>query len=265
MIAAMARWSVRGLAVALLLSSAFLAGTSASSASAAPERGRYLTSRANALGNHPAARAKKRYGARTRYARIRRVCPLPARGRAACFALLRVPVAAGAAGAAPFLQDDGATASGPAGGLTPAQLASAYEYAPTEGGTGQTVAIVDAFDDPKIEADLGTFDGNYGLPACTTANGCFTKVSQTGSTTSLPKADKTGWSAEIALDVETVHSVCENCKILLVEVNAETFTDLEAGVDEAVTLGATEVSNSYGGSEEAGEWNLTQAHERRRA
>jgi hypothetical protein len=117
---------------------------------------------------------------------------------------------------------------------------------------GQTVAIVDAFDDPNIEADLGAFDSNYGLPACTSANGCFTKVGQTGSTTSLPKADKEGWSVEIALDVETVHSACERCKILLVEANEPTDADLATGVNEAVKLGATEVSNSYGGPEEAG-------------
>ena len=237
-------------AVALLLASALLAG--APGASAAPGGDRYLASRANALGNHPAARAKARYGAKTRYARIRRVCPPPARGRATCFALMRVPVAAGTAGAAPFLQNDGASESGPAGGLTPAQLSSAYEYAPTEGGTGQTVAIVDAYDDPKIEADLGEFDKKYKILECTTTNNCFKKVGQTGSTTSLPKADKEGWSVEIALDVETVHSACESCKILLVEANEPTDADLAAGVNEAVKLGATEVSNSYGGSEEAG-------------
>ncbi len=247
----MARWRARGVTVGLLLASALLAG--APGASAAPGRDRYLASRASALGRHPASHAKARYGAKTRYARIRRVCPLPARGRATCFALLRVPVAAGTAGAAPFVQNDGASESGPAGGLTPAQLSSAYEYDPAEGGTGQTVAIADAYDDPKIEADLGTFDSHYGLPACTAANGCLKKVSQTGSTTSLPKADKEGWSVEIALDVETVHSACENCKILLVESNEPTDADLAAGVDEAVKLGATEVSNSYGGPEEAGE------------
>ena len=70
-------------------------------------------------------------------------------------ALGRVQVAAGTVGAKPFVQDDGATESGPAGGLTPAQLASAYEYDPAEGGAGQTVALIDAYDDPKIEADLG--------------------------------------------------------------------------------------------------------------
>jgi subtilase family serine protease len=222
--------SARGVAVVLLLLSALLAG--APSASAAP-------------GSRPASRA------RTRYAQIRRVCPLPRPGRATCFALVRVPVAAGAVGAAPFVPGDGASESGPEGGLTPAQLASAYEYAPTEGGTGQTVAIVDAYDDPNIEADLGKFDENYKLAECTTANGCFKKVNQSGAATPLPKAER-GWAVEISLDVETVHSVCPKCKILLVEAKAPTWTDLATAVNEAVKLGATEVSNSYGGSEGAG-------------
>jgi len=233
-----ALWGARGMAV-VLLASALLAGTLTSGASAAP---------GSHSGSHPASRAK------TRYAKIRRVCPPAARGRATCFALARVPVAsniAASVGAKPYVLGDGASESGPTGGLTPAQLASAYEYAPNEGGTGQTVAIVDAFDDPKIEADLGTFDSHYGLPACTSANGCFKKVGQTGSTTKLPTADKEGWSLEISLDVETVHGVCPNCKILLVEANAPTDADLAAAVNEAVKLGATEVSNSYGGPEEA--------------
>jgi len=128
-------------------------------------------------------------------------------------------------------------------------LASGYGYDPTAGGIGQTVAIVDAFDDPSIEKDLGTFDSQYGLALCETANGCFKKVGQTGHTTSLPSPDKEGWSAEISLDVETVRGVCPNCKILLVEANSATFNDLATAVNEAVNLGATEVTNSYGGPE----------------
>ena len=137
----------------------------------------------------------------------------------------------------------------PPGALTPADLASAYGYTGAVGGVGQTVAIVDAYDDPKIEQDLGTFDATYGLPPCTTGDGCFTKVGQTGSPTELPAADTRGWTVEIALDVETVHSACPNCRILLVEASSEGFADLAAAVNEAVTLGATEVSNSYGGLE----------------
>jgi subtilase family serine protease len=139
-------------------------------------------------------------------------------------------------------------APGPAGGLTPAELASAYGYSQA-GGTGQTVGIVDAFNDPNIEADLGTFDTQYGLTACTEANGCLKVVSQTGSTTALPPNDTTGWSAEETLDVETVRAVCPNCHILLVETTDDTSPNLDAGVDEAVALGAKEVSNSYGSLE----------------
>ncbi len=163
---------------------------------------------------------------------------------------MRVPVASAASpGARPYTQNDGAAGSGPTEGLTPAQLASAYGYEPSAGGTGQTVGIVDAYDDPNIEKDLGEFDKNYGLSECTSESGCLEKVGQSGSTTSLPAPDQSGWSLEISLDVETVHSVCPNCKILLVEADSESDADLAAAVEEAVALGATEVSNSYGGRE----------------
>jgi PKD repeat protein len=200
----------------------------------------------------PAASASAPPG--TGYARVHSACGAPAPGSATCFALVREPVpptAAGQAGVVPYALHAGASISGPAGGLTPAQLASAYGYDPTVGGTGQTVAIVDAYDDPSIEEDLGKFDSEYKLAECTKVNGCFKKVSQTGSTTTLPAADKSGWSAEIALDVEAVRAGCLNCKILLVEANSPTFANLEAAVNEAVALGATEVSNSYGGAEGA--------------
>ncbi len=188
----------------------------------------------------------------TRYARIGHACRAPKPGSAACFALVRVPVSpasAADAGVRPYTVGAGALESGPAGGLTPADLASAYGYDPSASGSGQTVAIVDAYDDPNIESDLGEFDSEYGIAACTKANGCFTKVSQTGSATAMPKADTTGWSVEISLDVEMAHSVCPKCRILLVEANSESFKNLAIAVSEAVALGATEVSNSYGGPE----------------
>ncbi|HMD57118.1 MAG TPA: S53 family peptidase [Solirubrobacteraceae bacterium] len=187
-------------------------------------------------------------GPRTRYAAVRHVCRSPKPRHASCLVEALVPAPASATGASPYLAAAGAASSGPAGGLTPAELASAYAYSPAGGG-GQAVAIVDAFDDPKIEADLASFDAHYGLSSCTAANGCFEKVGQTGSTTSLPHADTVGWSVEITLDVETVHSVCESCKIMLVEANSESFADLAASVSEAVKRGAGEVSNSYGGLE----------------
>jgi PKD repeat protein len=204
----------------------------------------------------PAALASKPISpAGTHYAVVRPACPPPTPGHATCFALVRVPVAADVAasvGAKPYVPGDGAYETGPKGGLTPADLASAYEYNPAaSGGEGQTVAIVDAYDDPKIEADLGEFDTHYGLSECTSANGCFKKVGQTGG--APPAADTSGWSGEISLDVETVHGVCRKCKILLVEANEATSGDLATSVNEAVKLGATEVSNSYGGPEGGGE------------
>ncbi len=181
-------------------------------------------------------------------ATARRLCPAPRRHAASCLVLALVPSSAPALGQ-PYAPASGAAATGPAGGLTPADLSKSYGYAGSVGGGEQTVGIVDAYDDPNIENDLATFDLNYGLPACTQGNGCLLKVGQTGSSSALPAADKTGWTVEIALDVETVHSTCPNCRILLVEANSEAFADLASAVNEAVTLGATEVSNSYGGLE----------------
>lgn len=185
----------------------------------------------------------------TLYAKVRQVCPAPEAGDASCFALALVPAPANAVGARPYQAGGGALLRGPAGGLTPADLASAYGFIPSVGGNGQTVAIVDAYDNPDIEKDLGTFDSQYGLTACMTSNGCFQKVSQTGSTTSLPPLDTSGWSLEMSLDVETVHSVCESCKILVVEADSGSLANLAAAENEAVALGANEVVNSYGALE----------------
>jgi PKD repeat protein len=203
----------------------------------------------------------------TGYAKAIDACPRPGPGEATCFALVREAVtppsggasAAAAAGVRPFVAGSGAAAAGPAGGLTPEDLAGAYDYTPSVGGNGQTVGIVDAFDDPNLESDLASFDGHYGLPACTSADGCLRKVGQTGG--APPNADKTGWSAEIALDVETVHAVCPNCRILLVEAASNSFANLATAANEAVALGATEVSNSYGAGEEGFEPTQRAAYE----
>ena len=124
---------------------------------------------------------------------------------------------------------------GPAGGLTPGDLATAYGLSSTATGTGQVVAIVDWGDDPTIAGDLNTFDAQYGLAACTTTNGCFKKLDQSGAASPLPTDQ--GTSAEIALDVESVHSVCQKCIIDLIEVNNNSFASTEAGVNKAVALG----------------------------
>jgi subtilase family serine protease len=135
-------------------------------------------------------------------------------------------------------------------GYGPSDLQSAYGLtdAAASNGSGETIAIVDAYDDPNAEADLATYRDHYGLSECTTANGCFKKVSQTGSTTSLPSADS-GWAGEISLDLDMASAVCPNCHILLVEAKSSSMANLGTAVNEAVKLGAKFVSNSYGGSE----------------
>ncbi|MFG3718683.1 peptidase S8 [Streptomyces massasporeus] len=142
-----------------------------------------------------------------------------------------------------------AEASSPSG-YGPTDLRSAYGLtsAAANNGSGRTVAIVDAYDDPNAESDLAAYRSHYGLPACTTANGCFKKVSQTGSTTALPTADS-GWAGEISLDLDMASAVCPNCHITLVEAKSASMANLGTAVNEAVSLGAKYVSNSYGGGE----------------
>ena len=135
----------------------------------------------------------------------------------------------------------------PTAGYYPADLQSAYSLPSSTAGAGQTVAIVDAYDDPNAESDLAVYRSQFGLPACTTANGCFRKVNQDGGT-SYPAANS-GWAEEISLDLDMVSAICPNCHILLVEANASSIVNLGTAVDEAAALGANAISNSYGGAE----------------
>jgi subtilase family serine protease len=133
-------------------------------------------------------------------------------------------------------------------GYGPAQLRGAYAL-PGAAPVPQTIAIVDAYDHPSIAGDLNTYSSQYGLPLCNGANPCFQKVNQSGSASGpFPKANS-GWALEIAMDVEVAHAICPNCKILLVEANSNSLSNLAAAVRTAAKLGATEISNSYGGSE----------------
>ena len=91
-------------------------------------------------------------------------------------------------------------------GYGAADLQSAYGLSAT-GGAGRTIAIVDAYDDPTAEADLGVYRSTYGLPACTTANGCFRKVNQNGAASPLPATDG-GWAQEISLDLDMASASC---------------------------------------------------------
>lgn len=147
-------------------------------------------------------------------------------------------------------------------GYGPAKFLSAYQLsglAPASSAR-PIIAIVDAYDDPNIAADLSTYSSTYGLPqlpACSAAINaskvaCFKKVNQTGATNRMPPSDA-GWALEISLDVEIAHAICQNCSILLVEAASPTYANLAAAENEAVSLGASVISNSYGGGESSGE------------
>jgi subtilase family serine protease len=136
-------------------------------------------------------------------------------------------------------------------GLGPSDIQSAYNLPSSSAGSGATVAIVDANDDPNAESDLATYRSNFSLPECSTANGCFKKVDETGGS-NYPNPDA-GWSGEIALDVDMVSATCPNCHILLVEAASANNDDLGKAVNEAVKEGAKYVSNSYGGAEDSSE------------
>jgi subtilase family serine protease len=221
-----ARRAVRRAAVAVLSAAALVTGgmlaTAAPSAASTP---------ASAISS--ASDTSAASGAHTQ-----RLCAAPAQGRMACLALTRTDV----------MHHLGITPDATPSGFGPTDLQSAYAL-PASAGSGATVAIVDAQDDPNAAADLSTYRSQYGLPACTTANGCFQKVDQNGGT-NYPTADS-GWAGEISLDLDMVSAVCPQCHILLVEATTANMDDLGTAVNRAVTMGAKYVSNSYGGSEDS--------------
>ncbi|MGW4907252.1 S53 family peptidase [Streptomyces sp. NPDC004270] len=180
-------------------------------------------------------------------ANVTPACGAPSPGFARCFSLVRTDIDGGRGVRGPNAAGSTtATATTLPSGYGPADLDAAYNL-PGSGGADQTVAVVDAGDDPKAEADLAVYRQTYGLPPCTTANGCFHKVNQRGQSAPLP-VDR-GWGVEISLDLDMVSAACPDCHILLVEGDDASVANLSQAVDTAVALGATEVSNSYGTAE----------------
>jgi len=177
-----------------------------------------------------------------------RVCSAPVSGDAACHAI----------------RLDTVTSNGrvipntiPAG-YGPGDLQSAYGLPSASSGAGQVVAIVDAYNDPNALSDVNIYRSQFGtlaLPTCTKPSPmlssnrpCFSKVNQKGQTSGYPR-NNGSWAQEISLDLDMVSAVCPNCSILLVEASSSTFANLGTAVNRAAVLGATEISNSYGGGE----------------
>ncbi len=218
---------------------------------------------------------------------VRAACPAPAPGRASCLALKLVPVSPAARahrhtlgrtrgspialGVTAPEECEVAPAAEGCDGLRPQDLHAAYSL-PTEtpSSSTQTIALVDAYNDPDAEKDLKVYDKAFRLPACTAADGCLTIVNQSGEAGNLPfphtirelraarkgspaeyerAVHAGGWAGEISVDIEIAHAICQNCHILLVESESESYEDLEAAENSAVRLKATEVSNSWYGQE----------------
>jgi subtilase family serine protease len=156
-------------------------------------------------------------------ANVQPACPAVP-GKAQCMALIRT--------------DTLHRSSSPVG-LTAQDLEQAYDLPSSSKGSGQIVALVDAYDNPDAASDLATYRSTFGLPA---AN--FTKYNQNGQQGDYPQGSP-GWGVEIDLDIEMVSAACPNCTIYLIEANSSNPSDMDTAVAEAVTLGAHIVSNSY--------------------
>jgi subtilase family serine protease len=146
-------------------------------------------------------------------------------------------------------------------GYGPVQLRGGYNLGSGTVAVKSIIAIVDAYDHPNIAKDLATYSRQYNLPqlgncavsTATAAKPCFQKVDQNGGT-KYPVASS-DWALEISLDVETVHAICQNCSILLVEASTSSYQDIMTAFDRAVAMGANVISNSYGSMEFSSETN----------
>ena len=175
------------------------------------------------------------------------VCPAPTRpGQMTCMSIVNSAAGFGFRAASP------ASAAAANGFYGPSDLRAAYKLtAAVNGGRGRTVAIVDAFSDPKAVHDLGVYRSHYHLPACSTSSHCLRIVNQTGGS-KLPKSN-TGWALEESLDLDMVSAICPNCHIILVEATVPSTQDLGIAEDTAVRMGARFVSNSWSGGEFIGQ------------
>jgi subtilase family serine protease len=186
---------------------------------------------------------------------FKHACDTPSPGHAGCLAIkVTNPNGSTPPGqVSPLASPNGVSPAVTPAGYGPADLRSAYNVAIAAAASGgsETVGIVDAMDDPNAASDLANYRSTFGLPACGTANGCFRKVSQTGGT-SYP-TENSGWGEEISLDLDMVSAICPNCKIILVEATSTSLANLGTAVNEAAKLGATQISNSYGGGESSSE------------
>lgn len=137
-------------------------------------------------------------------------------------------------------------------GLQPADLQSAYALPSSTAGAGQVIGIAVAYDNPNLESDLAVYRKTFGLPPCTSSNGCFKKIAPGGLLGGLLSGNQ-GWGQESSIDVQIASAVCPNCKIVVVEAASDSAAALLAAAKTAVANGATVVSDSYSLAEDASE------------
>jgi Subtilase family len=197
-----------------------------------------------------------------------RVCGAPVPEHAGCLALRLIPLTAAARarthplGMVLSQAVTASSAKGGSDGMRPEDLNKAYfPGEKPEAATFQTIAVVDAYDDPNAASDLETYDKEFGLtdlPACVSGStvACFAKVNEFGELGNLPiasgpsqKQEAEEWALETSTDIEMAHAVCQNCRLVLVETQSAAYPALEQGEQTAVELGADEISNSWGGEE----------------
>jgi hypothetical protein len=148
-------------------------------------------------------------------------------------------------------------ASGSVAPITPAEMQQAYGVNQitfgnvTGNGAGQTIAIVDAYNDPDIISDAGSFSSQFGLQQFNVSGGPTLRVLNENGGTSLPaNSAQDGWDIEESLDVEWAHSIAPEANIILFEASSNSYGDLLTAVSTAAdTPGVSVVSMSWGGGE----------------
>lgn len=134
-------------------------------------------------------------------------------------------------------------------GYQPDDLAIAYNL-PAGKGSGQTIGIVVAYDNPNAESDLAVYRSTFGLTPCSVASGCLTFVNGAAPGSALPAPNET-WGQELSIDLDMASAICPNCKLLVSEAPSAAIGDLTSAMQTAVAQGATVVSNSYATPETA--------------
>ena len=193
---------------------------------------------------------------------VRAVCPPAGTPRLRCHALELTPPSGGAGASTSDQRPRAATAGGAQTaecaiprasegcvGLRPQDLHLAYEL-PQAPVSQQTIAIVAAGGDPRIDGDLANYDREFKLEACSGETACPTVVNGEGNRRPLPAVEGEA-PLETSLDVEMAHAICTACKLLLVEASAESLPAFEEATDTAARLGADEISISFGEAEPA--------------